>query len=99
MDKLSFLYRICQDTYNQCFKGGNPGPKNEEYAMVDMKANDPEEENESFNDWPAENNIYKTQKEETHVDVPIVANKKPVLIGNIDEENLKKKNEVSFCYT
>lgn len=97
MTSKGALQRICQDTFEKCLSFIKKDPKKEEYAMVDMKPPEAEnEENEIFNDWPTEGSIYKTPKNETPIDVPITTVKKPVLVGNVDEESLIKKKDVKF---
>jgi hypothetical protein len=91
------LPKLCQDSFEKCMSFIKKDPKKEEYAMVNMKVPEAEnEENEIFNDWPAEGSIYKNQKNETPIDVPITTSKKPILVGNVDEESLIKKKEVDI---
>jgi len=96
MDKLSFFQRLCQDTFANCltFLKKEQRDKNYEPVGSDTRSHEHDEEGEGFNDWGNETSIYKSSKEDKPMDVPLANIKKPVLIGNIDEDQIRKKEDV-----
>ena len=95
MDKLKkFLIQPCQESIEKCFGFIKPQHPKSDYDLVGSPLKTNEVEAEDHDDWGTGSNIYNKNKDNTAIEVPLATVKKPVLIGNIDEDNLKKKNDV-----
>lgn len=99
MNSLKSLKLLFQDTYNKCF-GFLNSKDSKLYEQVETnqaKNVEEEEQTEKGSDWSTQESIAQSQgslgdKNDTP---PKKEKKKTVLIGNVDEDSVIKKQEVN----
>jgi len=93
MNKITGIRALLYDTYSKCFAFLHPDKKSREYQKVETaqsKINENEEDVEDRGEWSTQETIYQTQfNGETNE-----RKKKPVLIGNIEEDAGVHKDDV-----
>jgi len=95
MNKLKGIRSLFYDTYSKCFAFLHPDKNTKDYQKVETtqeKENEHEYEDvhEEGTEWSTQETIYQTQNSEERIE----KKKKPVLIGNIEEDAGVHKDDV-----